>query len=183
MYEELEHFDEDMANAYRLAELPLYWVYTVTARVLRNIVKPPARILEIGPGTGRLAHMLARYGYYMVGVDISLPMLRQARRFSDPDFINGTSWQLPLVNRRFDAVIATLTLHHWSRREESIRNVYELLSPGSAFIIVEADKDRFRLVGRHGCTKRCFIDLLSPYFSVRIKRVFPLIIAVGKKLE
>ncbi|WP_054856702.1 class I SAM-dependent methyltransferase [Vulcanisaeta sp. JCM 16159] len=183
MYEELRHFNEKVARAYRLEELPLCWVYIITARVLRRIVRPPARILEIGPGTGRLANMLAGYGYYVVGIDISLPMLRQARRFNKPDFINGTSWQMPIVNGRFDAAVATLTLHHWSRREESIRIIYELLRPGSALIIVEADKDRVRFVGSHGCTERCFIELLSPYFSISIRKMFPLIIAIGKKLK
>jgi Methyltransferase domain. len=56
----------------------------LTANTIKGIVDSPARVLEIGPGTGVLANKLSKLGYYVVGVDASLAMLRRAQgRFGD----------------------------------------------------------------------------------------------------
>ncbi len=44
----------------------------------RHLPPPPARLLELGCGTGRLGLALAKEGYRLVGVDLSLAMLREA---------------------------------------------------------------------------------------------------------
>ena len=182
-YGYFEQFDEEVARMYRFLELLLLWSYRLAANIISRYVRSPANILEIGPGTGRLADILSKRGYYVVGVDVSLPMLRRARRFWRPDFINGGSWTLPIVAGRFDAAVAMFTLHHWGDHESSIRNVYDSLKPGSVFIVVEADADRVGPMGGHSCDKACLTNALSPYFSIEFLKSFPLIIAVGKKLE
>ncbi|WP_243677943.1 class I SAM-dependent methyltransferase [Vulcanisaeta distributa] len=108
-----ERFNERTARVYRFIEILLLWSYRLAANVVRKFVKSPATILEIGSGTGRLANILSGYGYYVVGADVSLPMIRQARRFWRPDFINAGSWFLPIMPGRFDAAVAMFTLHHW----------------------------------------------------------------------
>ncbi|MGC8542963.1 MAG: class I SAM-dependent methyltransferase [Vulcanisaeta sp.] len=181
-YGYFEHFDEKTAGVYRFIEVLLYWAYSIATKTISELVPPPARILEVGPGTGKLASMLSNHGYYVVGIDVSLPMLRRAKRFWRPDFANGGSWRLPIINAKFDAAVATFTLHHWGDHEPSIRNVYESLKPGSVFVVIEADGDRFS-AGGHSCTKDCLLNVLSPYFNVTIKKIFPLIIAIGRKTK
>ncbi len=44
------------------------------------LVPAPARVLDAGCGTGRVAIRLAELGYECVGVDVDEPMLAQARR-------------------------------------------------------------------------------------------------------
>jgi ubiquinone/menaquinone biosynthesis C-methylase UbiE len=108
-YGYFEQFSEETARMYRLVEIALYWVYSLTANTIKDIVRSPARILEIGPGTGALANKLSKLGYYVVGVDVSMAMLRRAQgRFWRPDFVNGSSWALPIGYRRFDAAVAVL---------------------------------------------------------------------------
>ncbi len=183
-YGYFEQFDERTARIYRFLEVLLLWSYKLTANTLRKFVKPPARILEIGPGTGRLANILSGYGYHVVGADVSLPMLRQARRFWRPDFVNAGSWALPITPGRFDAAIAMFTLHHWGGDHAlSIRNVYDSLRPNSVFIVVEANADKIGALGNHSCSEKCLMNVLTPHFNVSFIKSFPLIIAIGKRLK
>ena len=50
------------------------------ASFLAGLVEPPARVLDAGCGTGRVAIRLAELGYAVVGVDVDASMLRQARK-------------------------------------------------------------------------------------------------------
>ena len=49
------------------------------ATFVAEMVAPPARILDAGCGTGRVAVRLAELGYDVVGVDVDESMLAQAR--------------------------------------------------------------------------------------------------------
>ncbi|BDR91481.1 class I SAM-dependent methyltransferase [Vulcanisaeta souniana] len=182
-YGYFEQFDERFARMYRFFDVLLIWSYRLTANILNRLVKPPAKILEVGPGTGRLANILSNRGYHVVGVDVSLPMLRQARRFWRPDFVNAGSWAIPTKPGRFDAAVAMFTLHHWGDHASSIRNVYDSLRSDSVFIVAEANADRIGTLGSHSCSERCLVNVLTPYFNVNFIRSFPLIIAIGKKLK
>jgi SAM-dependent methyltransferase len=49
------------------------------ATFVARLVEPPARVLDAGCGTGRVAIRLAGLGYVVVGVDLDASMLREAR--------------------------------------------------------------------------------------------------------
>lgn len=49
------------------------------ARFVTGLVDPPARVLDAGCGTGRVAIRLAELGYDVVGVDVDASMLVAAR--------------------------------------------------------------------------------------------------------
>src|SRR5262245_19051495 len=50
------------------------------AAVLALLPDPPARVLDLGCGTGWTSAFLARRGYDVLGVDIAPEMIRLARR-------------------------------------------------------------------------------------------------------
>src|SRR5256885_15973206 len=83
-------------------KLPSSWMST-EAWVKATLPRPPARVLEVGCGDGRLARALKRSGYDVVAVDPRAPkgpIFRQSRieDFDEP--------------RRFDVAVAGLALHH-----------------------------------------------------------------------
>lgn len=94
------------------------------AQLCAALIPPPARVLDAGCGTGRVALRLAEWGFRCVGVDVDSSMLAQARlatpagsgtiRWEDGDLC---SWQ-PLPGERFDLVVAA-------------GNVVPLLAPGT----------------------------------------------------
>ena len=49
------------------------------ATFVASLLEPPARVLDAGCGTGRVAIRLAGLGYAVVGVDLDASMLREAR--------------------------------------------------------------------------------------------------------
>ncbi|ABW01369.1 class I SAM-dependent methyltransferase [Caldivirga maquilingensis] len=179
-YGYFEQFDENVAKFYKYFDFIFYWAYRRVFKLLRETVKSPARVLEIGPGTGRLANMVSGLGYHVVGVDVSLPMVKQARRFWRPDFINGGSWRLPLRGGSFDAAVAVFTMHHWGNNELSVVGLRDSLKPDGVFIVAEVDGDRISAHG-HSCTVKCINNTLSPYFTLNIKKSFPLVLAVAKR--
>jgi SAM-dependent methyltransferase len=78
-------------------------------RTLRELPPAPARLLDLGVGTGRELSALLDAGYAPTGLDASGPMLeRCARRARPVPLVQADFWRppLPFEDRSFDAVIA-----------------------------------------------------------------------------
>ena len=77
------------------------------ARLVTDLVgPPPARVLDAGCGTGRVAIELVRQGYDAVGVDADLAMLEVARRRGPGTlFVHQDLSRLYLRAPAFDAVV------------------------------------------------------------------------------
>ena len=75
------------------------------ATFVTGLVEPPARVLDAGCGTGRVAIRLAALGYDVVGVDLDASMLLQAREEApDLDWRVGDLAQLD-TGQLFDVVL------------------------------------------------------------------------------
>ena len=95
------------------------------AAFVASLLAPPARVLDAGCGTGRVAAQLTALGYHCVGVDADAAMIEVAEQ-RDP----STTWvrqdlsQLQLRSQAFElAVLAG--------------NVIPLLAPGTLFAAVQ----------------------------------------------
>jgi len=69
---------------------------------------PPARVLDLGVGTGREIPFLLDGGHRVTGLDVSSAMLERCARRSRPiPLVNADFWQsLPFEDESFDAVLA-----------------------------------------------------------------------------
>src|SRR6185437_16691261 len=86
-----------------------------------NLPEPPARVLEIGAGSGRLARALRAAGYDVVAIDPG----------SDSDDVRPVALvDLEEPDGSFAAALAIVSLHHVDPLEESCRRLGELLEPG-----------------------------------------------------
>ena len=96
------------------------------ASFCQTLLPPPARVLDAGCGTGRVAVRLTALGYDCVGVDADPEMLAEARR-SAPDlaWVLADLAALDLPDRGFDLVVAA-------------GNVVPLVAEGSEAAAVEA---------------------------------------------
>jgi 2-polyprenyl-3-methyl-5-hydroxy-6-metoxy-1,4-benzoquinol methylase len=100
-------------------------------RALRDAGVHPARICDVGCGSGAMAAELAARGHDVTGVEVDESALasRQSGRFR---FLRGTAEALPDALERggFDAVVLSHVLEHCRSPEQALANVRELLAPG-----------------------------------------------------
>lgn len=95
------------------------------ARFVESLLPPPARVLDAGCGTGRVATQLTTLGYHCVGVDADRDMIAVAER-RDP----ATTWvqqdlsRLQLRSQAFELVLLA-------------GNVVPLLAPGTLVTTME----------------------------------------------
>jgi SAM-dependent methyltransferase len=99
--------------------------------------------LDLGCGNGRHLVFLARAGFDVTGLDISISGLRLARQW-----LSDQGWQaeialadfrspLPLRSSAFDALLSTQVIHHARLAEvrRAIAEIHRLLKPGGLAVI------------------------------------------------
>jgi SAM-dependent methyltransferase len=106
------------------------------AFVRANLPEPPARVLEVGAGTGHLAQALRGAGYDVLAIDPrSESDAVRAVALSDVDEPVGS----------FAAAVAVVSLHHVDPLEESCRRLGEVVEPGGTLVVDEFDVGAFDL--------------------------------------
>jgi SAM-dependent methyltransferase len=93
----------------------------------------PARVLEVGCGRGDLARALARTGHRVVAIDPHAPAGDLFRAATLEDFADPEP---------FDAVVASLALHHVADLPGALDKIVSLLRPAGRLILNEHAVDR-----------------------------------------
>jgi len=102
--------------------------------VQAQLPPPPARVLDVGCGDGRLARELSDLGYRVIGIDPRAPEGAIFRRVSLEEFEDAEP---------FDAAVASGSLHHIAALGDALAKLRDLLAPGGRLIVVEQACDRF----------------------------------------
>jgi SAM-dependent methyltransferase len=103
---------------------------------LSHLPRAPARVLEIGCGGGDLARALAAAGYDVTAIDPDAPEGSIFRRVTLEDFTDDGGG--------FDAVVASVSLHHVDDLEPAFDKVAALLKPRGVLVLEEFAKERLR---------------------------------------
>jgi SAM-dependent methyltransferase len=91
---------------------------------------PPARVLEVGAGSGELAAYLADSGYDVVAID-------PAGRAPHVQAVALADLEAP--DSSFDAAVAVLSLHHVEPLGRSCERLASVLRPGAVLVVDEFD--------------------------------------------
>lgn len=96
--------------------------------------KPGERILDLGCGTGDIAHQLYENGVNVIGVDNSINMVEQAKnKYPQIKFTVQDATSLK-YNNEFDAVFSNATLHWVKPPIKALLGIYHSLKPGGRFV-------------------------------------------------
>ena len=106
----------------------------VSEFVQAQLPPAPARVLDVGCGDGQLSLELSDLGYRVVAIDPRAPEGAIFRRVSLEEFEHA---------ERFDAAVASGTLHHIADLGTALAKLRDLLAPRGRLIVVEHACDRF----------------------------------------
>lgn len=100
---------------------------------------PPARLLDLGCGTGWTSRFFARCGYEVVGLDISPTAIEISSSMGSPGNPRFVVGDFESMNYReaFDCVVSYDSLHHSEDEERTIACAYSALVPGGTYIVSE----------------------------------------------
>jgi SAM-dependent methyltransferase len=94
----------------------------------------PARVLEVGCGSGELSRALDAAGYLVTGIDPRAPEGPIFRRMRLEELEDELE---------FDAVVASLSLHHVESVSEAAEQLRRILRPGGLLVLDEFARERF----------------------------------------
>lgn len=120
------------------------------ADFLREVmqIEPPARLLDLGCGYGRLAIPLARAGFDVVGLDLSLPMLEQGLALAQAEGLSIQFVHGDMRDVNFDATFAgvycmdhTFGFFDDAENIAMLRGIYNSLQIGGRVVIDLVNRD------------------------------------------
>lgn len=110
--------------------------------------------LDVGIGTGACLPILLELGYRIIGLDISLPMLKKCEdriiesnmkyKKNDIFLIQCDAHSIPIINESIDIIIYRNSLHHFRKPELSLRESIRVLKNGGSLIIIESVAPSYR---------------------------------------
>ena len=108
--------------------------------LLAHLPPAPARVADLGCGTGTLSVLLADEGYDVHGVDLSPEMIDRARTKAaarSVDFAVGDASDPDLPAGAFDVVLSRHVLWALPDPVTGLRRWCDLLAPGGRLLLVE----------------------------------------------
>jgi ubiquinone/menaquinone biosynthesis C-methylase UbiE len=123
----------------RMSGWALHWLYRATADRALADVPARGRVLDIGTGPGHLLVELAgrRPDVDLVGIDPSADMIGHANRrlaaagcTERVEVVLAGAEKLPFPDAHFDAVVSTLSAHHWAEPSAAVAEQSRVLRRG-----------------------------------------------------
>lgn len=120
------------------------YVRRSTARTLRHLELAPGQALaDLGCGTGALLDAVAAAAgggsIRMIGLDVTPPMLAQARRRlpASVPLVAGDAGALPLDDATLDTVVSVSSFHYWADPAVALAEIRRVLRPGGRLVITD----------------------------------------------
>jgi SAM-dependent methyltransferase len=106
--------------------------------LLRALPAAPARVADLGCGTGTLTRLLADEGYAVDGLDVSPEMVNRARaKVPQAVIVVGDASDPHLEPATYDVVLCRHVLWAMPNPEAAIAKWVELLAAGGSLVLIE----------------------------------------------
>jgi len=141
--------------------VPFGFVQDTTMRLFYNFVNimdlfrfpEKSRFIDVGCGSGWLAHFIAKYGHYALGIDLCDDFVEIARErvardafypnngFARAEFIAHDLEAGPLLTEEpFDVAILESSLHHFLDPVRAVKHLSQSLKHDGIIIVLEGQK-------------------------------------------
>jgi ubiquinone/menaquinone biosynthesis C-methylase UbiE len=103
----------------------------------------PARILDVGCGTGYLLRRLAGRSpgaADLTGIDAAPAMIEAATNAAADDrlsFMTGAAEKLPFPAESFDLVVSTTSFDHWADQQAGLMQCARVMVPGGCLLLAD----------------------------------------------
>ena len=113
--------------------------------VLLEMAQPALtdRVLDVATGTGNTALMIAPFVSSVIGLDMAVKMLDQAKKrvleegFANAEFLEGSAEALPFADSSFSLVTSRHAPHHFRDVPKFLSEVARVLEPGGRFVMAD----------------------------------------------
>ena len=101
------------------------------------------RALDVATGTGNTALTIAPFVSSVIGLDMAVKMLEQAKKraleegFTNADFLEGSAEALPFDDSSFSLVVSRHAPHHFRDVPVFLSEVARVLVPGGRFVMAD----------------------------------------------
>ena len=104
-------------------------------------LSPPARIADLGCGSGVFSSILLQKGFKCVGVDIAFGLTFIGHKlYPDLKFVNADIEALPFRSESMDAVLLSAVVHHLPDSTACAREVFRVIRPGGVFMAFDPNR-------------------------------------------
>ncbi|WP_421725845.1 class I SAM-dependent methyltransferase [Bauldia sp.] len=136
----MNYFDH-LTAAERYAQGRPFFQPLVAERV-RRVCYPHQRAvcaIDVGCGTGQSTVAMVEVAERVIGIDVSVAMLRHAKEHLRVSYVAGAAEALPFRSQAIDLITVGLALH-WFDRNEFLAEARRVLRPGGWLVVFN---DRF----------------------------------------
>lgn len=107
-----------------------------------GLLRPSARVLEIGSGRGRLLRWLIDRGHDARGIDLNPELVSDARRLTGGDvrIARAAGERLPFADGSFDLVLSFDVFEHIPDSDAHLREVRRVLSVAGYYLLQTPNK-------------------------------------------
>jgi len=114
------------------------------AAIFTLMPKPPAKLLDLGCGSGWTSNFFSKAGYQVLGVDIAKEAIVAAQASFGKSNKNLTfecaDYDKIKYNNEFDVVVFFDSLHHSDDESIALLAAYKTLKPGGVIVLCEPGK-------------------------------------------
>lgn len=133
---EAAHFDDEPDHGLADARVRAAW-----RELLLDVLPPaPARVADLGCGTGTLTRLLTDEGYRVDGLDFAPEMIRRAQaKVPEAAFVTGDASDPALEPKSYDVVLSRHVLWALANPAQAFARWVDMLVPTGIVVLVEGN--------------------------------------------